>query len=287
VVLVVLIALPPLGVIPVGGEATRSSRSPGVFAQGSDQDEPAAPHARDGKERKQRKGDRSDARPRVQTPPIDPAAKDHSQRSRSDQDQGPTKRERKRDWQAKCDAPGSIQLPKSQECTHGPDLPPPGVDPSRDARPVPAAAARRAEARLACDGDGRSGPRVQVLYVRASDVPSRFAAYRNSFQVWAAEVDKIMQESAKLAGGKRRVRFVTTAGCAIDVREVVLSPSGDNSFDAMVSELKAKKHNRTDRKYLIFGDIDSNLYCGLGSRWDDDDRGQANWNNYGPSYALT
>ena len=287
VVLVLLMALPPLGVIPVGSEATRSPGASGVLAQGADQNEAGAERARERKARKQGKGERRDVRPRVQTPPIDPAAKEQTRRGRSDRDQGPTKRERKRDWQEKCDTPGSIQLPQSRECTHGPDHPPPGVDVARDARPVSAAAARNAQALLVCDGDGKSGPRVQVLYVRASDVPGRFATFQSSFQVWAAGVDQIVQESAKAVGGKRRVRFVTTSGCAIDVRQVVLSPAGDNSFDKMVSELKAKGFNRTDRKYLIFGQITSNVYCGLGSRWDDDDRGQANWNNYGPSYALT
>jgi hypothetical protein len=200
-------------------------------------------------------------------------------------DTGPTRREMERDWREKCDAPGSIELPQSKLCTHGPDPVPPGVDVTDPVEPLPPAMARAAGEELTCDGDGQSGPRVQVLYARGSNVPSRHTAFLASFRAWALDVDAVFQESAAAAGGARRVRFVTSPGCQIDVPEAVLSPAGDDSFDAMAAELKAQGFNRTNRKYLVFLDAPATFACGEGSRWDDDDPGQTNWNNYGPSFA--
>ena len=109
-------------------------------------------------------------------------------------------------------------LPESGLCTHGPDPAPPGVDSTRRARPVPATTARVSAAALTCDGNGQSGPRVQVLYAHASNAQSRFAQYLESFRTWTAGADEIMQESAAAGGGSLRFRFVTTPGCQFDVQ---------------------------------------------------------------------
>lgn len=186
-----------------------------------------------------------------------------------------------------CDGPGMIFLPKSGLCTHGPDPAPPGVDTTRSTPPLPPAAARRAVTAVTCDGNGQSGPRVQVIYAHASDRPNRHSAYLASMRAWAAEADTMMQESAAAVGGARRFRFVTTPdpGCDIDIANVTLSPAGDNNFDNMAVDLATQGFNRGDRKYLVFVDTTSAGICGLGSWWDDDAASQANWNNYGPSYA--
>jgi hypothetical protein len=286
VALVLLIALPPLAVVPTGSMTTETASVPAAAAQRADKKgrRDARPHKKE-RRNQNKKNNTQDARPPVRTPPIDPKAKDRSRRGRSDTQQGPTKRERARLWRQMCDAPGSIRLPKSQECTHGPDPAPPGVDITRSAPPLSPAAARRAQARLECDGDGQSGPRVQVLYAHAANVASRFAAYHASFQAWTADADTILQESAAEAGGSRRFRFVTTAACAIDVQKVKLSTTGDDSFDNTITELKTQGFNRTDRKYLIFVDTTAAGICGIANLWPDDDPRQMNWNNYGPGYA--
>jgi hypothetical protein len=187
--------------------------------------------------------------------------------------------------EAQCEAAGLIWLPRSGTCTHGPDPAPSGVDVTQRAAPLPASRARVAAEATVCDGDGQTGPRVQVLYARGADVRSHFDAYLPSFRAWAASVDGIVRASALEAGGGRRVRFVTTPGCNIDVLEVVLVPAGDDAFDAMVQQLRARGHNRTDRKYLVFVDTTAAGICGLGNMNPDDRPGQANANNSGPMYA--
>jgi hypothetical protein len=195
----------------------------------------------------------------------------------------PTRRERK---EADC-GPGLIKLSPSGLCTHGPDPAPPGVDITKRAEPLKNSAARALSAKSVCEGNGQSGNRVQVLYVRAADVPSHFDAYRESFRGWAATVDDILRRSAADAGGGRQVRFVTTPApsCQIDVSQVVLSPSGDDTFAASVDQLKARGYDREDRIYLIFVDTASAGICGIGNLARDDDPSQANWNNFGPSYS--
>lgn len=183
-----------------------------------------------------------------------------------------------------CRDAGMIYLPQSGLCTHGPDPAPPGTDPTISARPLPAAMARGIAAETVCDGDGQSGPRVQVLYAYASGGASRYGQFLTSFRAWTAEADTIMQESAAEAGGSRHFRFVTT-GCEIDVQQVSLTPAGVDNFDTTIDELQTQGFIRSDRKYLIFVDTTSAGICGIATRWEDDSPSQANWNNYGPSFA--
>jgi hypothetical protein len=124
-----------------------------------------------------------------------------------------------------------------------------------------------------------------VLYVHAANVPSRFAQFADSLQTWTAETDVILQESAAAAGGSRRFRFVTDDACNPVVEAVTLSPAGDGNFDTTIDELLEAGFDRTDRYYLLFMDTRSAGICGIATGWDDDDPGQANWNNYGPGYA--
>jgi len=99
--------------------------------------------------------------------------------------------------------------------------------------------------------------------VRDANTASRFNQYQESFRTWTAGVDAIYATSAKETGGERHVRFVTTADCKVDVREVELPAGGLNTFDATINGLKALGYNRTDRKYMIFGE--SKVYCGIGT----------------------
>jgi hypothetical protein len=186
-----------------------------------------------------------------------------------------------------CVESGNIWLPRSETCTHGPDPAPPGADAAQRPRPVSANRAGEIAAAAVCDGNGLSGPRVQVLYARASTTDNNYNQYLASIRTWADGADTIMQESAAEAGGSRRIRFVTTSSCEIDVGNVTVTPAGDDSFDNVVAELKTQGFTRTDRKYLVFLDtIWGGGICGVGGTYPDEGPAQANLNNYGPGFGV-
>lgn len=114
--------------------------------------------------------------------------------------------------------------------------------------------------RATCVGDGVSGKRVQVLYVRPSDQPDRFQEYRNSFRTWAVEADRIFQASASQmqgdqSGSVRYIRFVHDSDCRVDVQKVVIPPitsPSSNYFLGVQQALAAKGYDQVDRRYLIF-----------------------------------
>jgi Ricin-type beta-trefoil lectin domain-like/Metallo-peptidase family M12B Reprolysin-like len=136
---------------------------------------------------------------------------------------------------------------------------------------------------VVCEGDGQAGKRVQVLYVYGAGTASRFSQYLASFRTWAAGVDTIYDASARETGGSRHIRYVTTADCQADVREVEVPAGSLNEFRSMINALKTLGYNRADRKYMIFAD--SNVYCGIGTVTGDDRPGANNRSNAGPSYG--
>lgn len=164
---------------------------------------------------------------------------------------------------------------------HGAEEPPPGMSVDDEVEPV-ALLAGDAPA-VACAGDGVSGPRVEVLYARASDVADRYSAYLASFRTWVSEADGYFSASAAETGGSRRVRFVHNTSCALVVRNVVLSPTGDDSFNNTVTELQAAGYTGADRRYLAF--VDTNILCGLSGFYGDDQPSLANANNQGTLYG--
>lgn len=179
-------------------------------------------------------------------------------------------------------------------CTHGPDPAPPGIDVRNSVEPIRTGESDATAAEtgittassVMCDGDGQSGKRVQGLYVRASDVPSRYAAFASSFQVYATNIDNTFIESSNQTGGPVvRPRWVHDAACNVVVPEVVLSPTGDDNWSNTWSELRALGYNRTDRKYVLWED--ANVYCGIGDIRADDSSSSANQNNGGPSFARS
>jgi hypothetical protein len=179
---------------------------------------------------------------------------------------------------------GAFKLGGSNRCTHGPDAAPEGVDIK-----VGVAAIRflpfASLPKVQCDGDGVSGKRVQVIYARSSDKPDRYATYVNSIRQWAAEADEIYRDSAAETAGARHIRFVHNASCMLTVPNVVMSPTGDDTFTNTQNELAAAGYNLASRKYMVF--VDANVYCGIGNVKNDDQSGAANLNNGGPSYGRT
>jgi hypothetical protein len=178
--------------------------------------------------------------------------------------------------------PQLYKLSSTSLCTHGPDPAPNGVDLSHSAPPI-APGLLPTAATVQCDGDGTSGNRVQVIYAHASDHADRYSTYAGSIQSWVGGANQIYIDSAAETGGSRHVRWVTDTTCNPNVLDVQLSTTGDDNFNNMVSELKSKGYNRTDRKYLVF--MDANVYCGIASIWGDDKAGAINSNNTGPSFA--
>ncbi|HEX9999898.1 MAG TPA: RICIN domain-containing protein [Actinoplanes sp.] len=136
---------------------------------------------------------------------------------------------------------------------------------------------------VACEGDGRSGKRVQVLYLHEYGTPSRHADFAGSVRTWAAGIDQIFDQSAGETGGSRHIRYVTDAQCRVDVAEVQLPGDALDSFATSIKALTKLGYNRTDRKYLMFAD--SNVYCGIATYVADSRRGPSNRNNGGPSYG--
>jgi hypothetical protein len=177
---------------------------------------------------------------------------------------------------------GLYRVADTGTCSHGPDAPPPGLAVDRDVAPVavpgqvgtaapdghdhvhhdagPTAKVPEGTGftttagEVVCDGDGVTGQRVQVLYVRGADTPSRFAEYLESFRTWAAGVDTIYDASAQETGGSRHIRFVTTPECTVDVREAEVPAASIGGFSETLKALRALGYNRTDRKYMLFAD---------------------------------
>jgi Ricin-type beta-trefoil lectin domain-like len=136
---------------------------------------------------------------------------------------------------------------------------------------------------VACEGDGRDGKRVQVLYLHEFGTPSRYTDFLGSIRVWSAGADQIFDASAQETGGDRHLRFVTTPQCDVDVSEVQVPEGALGSFTKSTDALQTLGYNRTDRKYLMFAD--SNVYCGIGTYIADNRPGLGNRNNGGPSYG--
>src|SRR4051794_6505615 len=177
---------------------------------------------------------------------------------------------------------GLFRIKGTIHCTHGPDPAPAGINVRTAAAPTAEVAVALTSA-AQCDGDGTSGNRAQVLYVRGADRPDQLGAYQASFQQWASDADTIYLNSAAQTGGFRRLRFVHDASCNMVIANVQIGDTGAVTFDAMLTSLQALGYARGDRKYMIF--MDTSLYCGIGTVQEDDSLSSGNLNNFGPSYA--
>jgi hypothetical protein len=181
-------------------------------------------------------------------------------------------------------------------CTHGPDPAPPGLDVKRSVEPLPASATAAGvagapatigpQALAVCEGDGTTGRRVEVLYVRGST--SRYSQFLETFRTLAEGVDVIFNESARETGGERHVRYVTelvSGQCRPVVRDVQISDAalGANDWAPLLNAVRAAGYTRTDRKYLQF--VDARVFCGIGGFAGDTRKTDANRSNTGPEYA--
>jgi hypothetical protein len=145
-----------------------------------------------------------------------------------------------------------------------------------------------APAAVACSGDGTSGKRVQILYVREASQPDRLAQFRATFQDWAGQVDQAFLQDAQATGGYRRVRFVHDTACVPTVTGVVVPAGSLTDFTRTFNALKSAGYNRTDRKYITYAE--TTAWCGLGGGGPgagDEQPGSANRYNSGPDLATT
>lgn len=196
-------------------------------------------------------------------------------------------------------------------CAH-PDVPPPGVDvtdwvPTRvlEAREgaadaatdaaqdqgVPVAATHSVVTdRVACDGDGTSGYRVQAMYVVSADKPNRYASVADQIKQWAAGVDTVFNLSATKTGGVRNVRFVTAPNgdgtCSPTVLNITLPAGALNSFGGSITAMQQAGFTSPARKYLMWSD--ASVLCGIAQTYLSSAPGQDNPNNgYYPQFART
>jgi hypothetical protein len=182
-----------------------------------------------------------------------------------------------------CAAMGMQSTPAG--CTHGPDdhfLP--NKASMHTALPL-AGDPQTALPAAACVGNGQDGPRIQVIYARASDRTDRFATSLGTIRTVSDGVNQIFVNSAAKTGGVRHVRFVHDSLCRVIVENVVLTPAGDNSFGNTINELIDQGYNRADRKYLVFVDV-TGVLCGIANLMSDSDKAaMANANSAGGMYA--
>ena len=167
-------------------------------------------------------------------------------------------------------------------CTHGPDAAPPGVD-ARFA-PELSQLSTLATAAVPCIGDGVTGNRVQAVYAVAEDQTNRYAEVAPMIRGWAAAVDRVFADSAAQVGGERHVRFVTNEACELDVLELSLPASADDTILETMRAMIDLGYNDPSRKYLIW--MDTARYCGIAQIFSDDSAGQDNLHNgKKPMYA--
>jgi len=186
---------------------------------------------------------------------------------------------------------GIYRIRTTSYCTHGPDPEPEPSAGVRLVRPAALAGAQVAgpDTKVECVGDGTSGKRVQVMYVRASDVPDAYQASKAAIGQGAVAADRVFRESAAETSGSRHIRFVHDASCNLSILNVVVDPSAlAGAIGPTINALKALGYDSTDRKYLLFVDhgASSDVNCGVATAdITDDQPGPANRSNVGPSYA--
>jgi hypothetical protein len=141
---------------------------------------------------------------------------------------------------------------------------------------------------LTCDGDGTSGKRVQLVYLRGDGQSDRYNQMVSSFRQQASQVDAYINAAAQHTGGERHVRYVHDSACnpVVD-NQVVPQSAMDGGFLTAVRVLEQQRgYNRADRKYMIW--YEGTDVCGVSWGVPGDDRpGADNGYNGGPNYGLT
>ncbi|MCL4858295.1 MAG: hypothetical protein KJZ93_02765 [Caldilineaceae bacterium] len=176
--------------------------------------------------------------------------------------------------------PGGYLIEGTDLCTHGSDAPP--TDEELEYAQL-ALDGLAMSTTTVCTGDGASGKRVQVMYVRRSDRPDRYATSLNMIRKIALNVGLLFDASATLTGGRRLVHYVTTPDCEVDVLNVEIEAAGDDTLGNLVKALRTLGYDSPDRKYLVF--MESDIYCGIATVVNDTRPGPENRSNHQAGYA--
>lgn len=157
-------------------------------------------------------------------------------------------------------------------CTHGPDDKPIGAPQTSSRLLQPAVTPS-----VTCVDDGRSGNRIQAVYVVAADRPNRSAEVIPQIRQWIADVDGIFSGSTAADGVDMTVRWVHDDDCVADVQTVVVPSSGDDNLLNTIDALDEAGFSDPGRHYLMW--VDASVYCGVAVNYPDDEGGQENLNN--------
>ncbi|EME60094.1 RICIN domain-containing protein [Amycolatopsis decaplanina] len=160
---------------------------------------------------------------------------------------------------------------------------PPGATPVAPLAPA-VAQAQIAANPVICEGDGVSGKRVELVYVREAGQPDRYATVVPSLRAYASGIDDSFNDSAAATGGSRHLRYVTTAGagCQVAVANLVV-PDGTYQSGAIRDRAIQAGFYHADRDYMLFSD---NPHTCAGTWGDSDDQpGPANAFNNGRHYT--
>lgn len=155
-------------------------------------------------------------------------------------------------------APATSRRASAAAASAGPVLPP-GI---------------KAHVGQSCTGTGTDGDRVQVMYVRETDMADRYAAVAPLLLNEAKYIDDVFALSAMTEGSGKRVRWVTDSNCNIVVQNVVL-PDGALTGAHGVTETAMNNAGllTNHRKYLAFADVPmggmGGMACGQGTMYAD------------------
>lgn len=128
------------------------------------------------------------------------------------------------------------------------------------------------------------GNRVQALYVREADQPDRYASVAPVIRNELQTIDDIFAVSAAQTGGGRRVRWVFTPDCTIDIANVTV-PDGAITGDLSRTRtaLRSLGYDLASRKYLAFADVPvgglGGSACGMADSFGDPTPDASNQNN--------
>lgn len=174
----------------------------------------------------------------------------------------------------------ALTNPSNSTVNPSPAAPASPAAPTNPSPAAPTAPPLPAAAKIACEGDGVSGYRTQLVYLHFEGEPDRLNQKRTEIESMAVRVDQMMLNSAKKTGGVRRIRYVHSnnpSNCVLDIQKITLSKSdqasiseyGSESLNKLIAKLKDAKFGFTQyqRKYVVYADHDmktSSGLCGLG-----------------------
>ena len=101
-----------------------------------------------------------------------------------------------------CPTASAHEVPPGGVLTHGPDPEPPPAEIAASRTLTEGLIGAPAQ-KVPCVGNGTSGKRVQVMYVRASNAPDHYADSKAAIAAGAIDADRVFRESAAETSGMR------------------------------------------------------------------------------------